>query len=307
MGKKRITIIGDVEAEEALKKQRDIEREQKKLRESKSVTAIEEAVSSTPEKHEHKKREPETKPEKIHISGQKGGERVKSLESEMEAEAATVAKKLKEAEEAVQGQTAAKKIAAPRKRGKNYLSAKVKIDPTKIHPIGEAMELLRSMPTPKFTPTVELHINCVDKVNVTIELPYSTGKLRKAVAASDEIIKQIESGKTDFDMLFAAPNQMSQLAKLAKVLGPKGLMPNPKNGTVVADPEKAVKEFAKSAKISLKTEPRAPVLHTVIGKLNQKEDELVANYSAIIAAIKAQNITKVILKSTMSPAIKVKI
>jgi large subunit ribosomal protein L1 len=270
MGKKRITVLGDTQAEETAKKVRDTEREQKKLRDKKSKTTESEVDKSL-------------------------------------AEAEKVAEVLDKAHDiAAAAKTAKKPIATnTRKRGKNYLSAKTKIDPTKKYSLEEAIKMLKEMKTTKFASTVELHLNCLEKVNVSADLPHSTGKSRKVEIATDEIIKDIEAGKMNFDILFASPSQMAKMAKLAKVLGPRGLMPNPKNGTVTNDPEKAAKEYAASSKITIKSEAKAPVVHTMVGKINQKDSELISNTQAVLEAVKTKNIKAIFLKSTMSPAIKV--
>ena len=293
MGKKRIAIVGDAESEEKAKLQKEVERKQKKLR----GLAL---------KGEKGQKDSSKTTEKIHVSGLKGGERIKSLELEIEAEAEVVARKLKEAEALPETKSPTKKTVA-KKRGRNYLSAKIKVDPTRTYPLEEALRLLRLMPSPRFVPTVELHINCLEKLNCQVLLPHQAGRTRTAAVADEATLKKIESGKIDFDVLFATADQMPKLAKLAKVLGPRGLMPNPKTGTIVTDPQKAIKDFAKSTQISLKTESKAPVVHTVAGKLDLADTQLSANIQAIITAIKPTNIQKAILKSTMSPAIKLNV
>ncbi len=318
MGKKRITIIGDLDSEEALKKEREVAREQKKLREQKTEIGPQSSNLNPPDQSSgldrqtsknSKKKIAISRNEKVHIAGQKGGERVKSMESEIEAEALVVARKLKEAGESVaKSKASAKKVTVTRKRGRAYLSAKVKVDPTRKYPLDEAVKLLLDMPQPRFTQTLELHINTHAKgLSITVELPFATGQVRRAGVADDTTLDEIEKGKISFDILFASPAQMPRLAKLAKTLGPRGLMPNPKNGTVVTDPEKAAEEYSTSSKTTLKTQADAAVIHAVVGKLNQKDSELLANLSAILTAVKPQNMRSVVLKSTMSPAVKLQV
>ena len=193
-----------------------------------------------------------------------------------------------------------KKIA--RVRGKSYQSAKAKTDVNKSYPLSEAIKLLREISLTRFDASVELHLVLKDKgVSKEVELPHSTGRVRRAAIADDKTIAAIESGKIDFDVLYASPEQMGKLVKFAKVLGPKGLMPNPKTGTIVADPAAAIKKLSDKS-VVLKTEKDAPLIHTVIGKLSANDQQLIANIQAILTSL--PQISKAILKSTMSPAIK---
>ena len=188
-------------------------------------------------------------------------------------------------------------------RSKAYQSAKAKIDSFKSYPLPEALKLLRMVSRAKFDGTVELHMTTREAgVSFLVDLPHSTGKNKIIAIATDEVITEIEAGNINFTVLLASPSQMPKLVKLAKVLGPKGLMPNPKNGTVVPDPETARKKLEASSQIVLKTEKSAPVIHTIVGKLSNSDKDLTANINAILAIVKP---LKVVLKSTISPAIKV--
>ena len=194
---------------------------------------------------------------------------------------------------------------APRVRGKNYLQAKKMIDKSKIYPVKEAIELLKKLSLAKFDQTIELHLNVLEKgLFGEANLPHFKGKARKIAIVSDAIGAEIKSGKSNFDILLATPADMPKILPLAKILGPKGLMPNPKNGTVVSNPEKAMEKFGTGA-VHFKTEKDFPLIHAAIGKIKQPSKELVANYEAFIKAVNPKNITKSIIKSTMSPAIKV--
>ncbi len=124
--------------------------------------------------------------------------------------------------------------------------------------------------------------------------------------ATDELIEEIEKGKINFDILVATPQTMPQLAKVAKILGPRGLMPNPKNGTITQNPEALVKKF-EAGQISFKTEAKAPIIHVSVGKFSFGDKKLKENIDTIIGAVKPENIQKATLKSTMSPGIKVQI
>ena len=273
MGKKRVSVLGSAE-EEALKKEKLVKLEQKKLREGKSAKA----------------------------PGLKGGQRVVDTSAESLAELELIQSKndIPSAEP-----EKAKSKKAVHIRSSAYKTAKAKINAEKTYSLSDALNLLRQTSLTKFDPTVELHITLKGSTfSQTVELPYTTGKNRRIAVADDATIAKIESGKIDFDVLLASPAQMPKVIKLAKVLGPKGLLPNPKTGTVVPDPEAAAKSMSGSISVSLKTEKSAPLIHTIVGKLSQKDTELTKNIETILKALPANNLRKVVLKSTMSPAIK---
>jgi large subunit ribosomal protein L1 len=276
MGKKRITALGSTNEDEQ-KAKRAIQLEQKKLREGKTAKA----------------------------PGLKGGQRVVDTTAETLAEYETIQQK--QAAAAPDAETVPVKASTKKRRLRStaYKQAKLKIDSDRTYSLSEALNLLKEVSLTKFDPTVELHLILKSgSFNQNVELPFSTGKTKRIAVADDQIMAQIEAGKIDFDVLFASPAQMGKLVKFAKVLGPKGLMPNPKNGTVVADPEAAAKKVAGQISVSLKTEKSAPVIHTIIGKLSQKPAELTKNIETIFAALPQNQLKKAVIKSTMSPAIK---
>lgn len=192
-------------------------------------------------------------------------------------------------------------------RGKKYLEAKKMIDQTKLYPIEEAVKLAKKTSASKFGGSIEVHFNVNKKgLNGEAQLPYLKGKEKKVVVFNPEILEEIKAGKLNFDLLLATPADMGKLVPFAKILGPKGLMPNPKNGTIVPDPEKAKEKFSQP-KFTFKTEPDFPLIHTIIGKFDQKDEELVANFAALVKAVSPTNIQKAVIKSTMGPGIKIKI
>lgn len=193
--------------------------------------------------------------------------------------------------------------------GKAIRAAKSKVDSQKKYSIEEAVKLLKSTNITKFKSTVTLHLNLVTKdtpTRVELTFPFVAGAAKKVAIVSDELLKDIEKGKLDFDILVTSPAFMPKLAKYAKVLGPKGLMPSPKAGTVTPDPEKKAQEFA-AGKTMVKAEAKFPLMHVTIGKIDQPETELVANIKALLEAIKLKNVTKATLASTMSPGIKLQL
>lgn len=212
--------------------------------------------------------------------------------------------KLSEAKSAPGGKTKKEKFAKTKhKRSKKYDELKGSVEKTPL-PISQALSLLEKLQRKTFDETVELHFNTKDpKISAQTSLPHGTGKTLKVAIASDALIEQVEKGKVDFDILLSHPSMMPKLAKVAKVLGPKGLMPNPKNGTITNNPEEAAKKY-EGGLTFIKTESKAPIVHIAVGKVSFGPKKLEENIEAVIAAIKKENIEKAILKSTQSPAIR---
>jgi large subunit ribosomal protein L1 len=220
--------------------------------------------------------------------------------------------------------------------GKKYREVAKKVELGKAYPLEEALVLAVETSTTKFDSSVELHIGLgVDPrqadqmVRASVVLPHGTGRsIRVAVVAPEakqaeakaagadlvgeaELMAQIEKGKLDFDLLIATPDMMSKLGKAAKVLGPRGLMPNPKSGSVTADVATAVKQ-AKTGKIEFRIDKQA-IIHQAIGKVSFKADALLENTKTLVAAVmnakpsttKGTYVTSMALTTTMGPGIKV--
>ncbi len=195
------------------------------------------------------------------------------------------------------------------KNGKAIRAAKSKVDPQKKYELSEAVKLIKSTNITKFVSTVTLHLNLVTKdapTRVELTFPHMAGAKKRVAIVTDELLKYIEKGKIEFDILVTSPAFMPKLAKYAKLLGPKGLMPSPKAGTVTAKPEEKAKEF-EAGKTVVKAEAKFPLMHVTVGKVNQPEEELVANVKALLDAVKLKNVTKATLASTMSPGIKLQL
>ncbi len=261
------------------------------------VTGQEEALSGE-EKYKlrlKKKAEKEAiKKAKIEGVGLKGGERIKVVASE-EIITAEIPKEEK-----------AKKEIKIKKRGKKYISAKQKIDKSKEYEINEAIKLVKETSYSSFDGTMEAHFVVKKQgLSVSVTLPHSTGKTKKIEIANEETIKKLEKGIIDFDVLLATPDMMPKLLPFARLLGPKGLLPNPKAGTLIKDKEEA-KNFSID-KINIKTEKEAPLIHTIFGKVSMDDTKLEENLKSLIEAVGARQITKLFIKSTMSPSVRVKI
>lgn len=197
-------------------------------------------------------------------------------------------------------------------RSSKYLTNAKLIEKGKQYSVKEALELVEKTHLAKFDETVELHINTLTAgVSGHVTLPHGTGKQTrvailapsKDAKAAEDLLKEIEAGKLNFDILIATPDAMPKLAKVARVLGPRGLMPNPKNGTVTAKPEEVAAQYA-GGQMNFKTEAKTPIIHLAVGKLSFGAAKLSENIEAALAAVKTSNMKSVVVKSTMSPAVK---
>jgi large subunit ribosomal protein L1 len=221
--------------------------------------------------------------------------------------------------------------------GKRYREGRATIDRERVYSPLEAVRLLKGLPASKFDETVEVHFqlglnvrHADQQLRGTLMLPHGSGKeLRVVVFAEGEKAKEAEEagadvvgsadlakrveeeGFTDFDVAIATPDQMGVVGKLGRILGPRGLMPNPRTGTVTNDVGKAVSE-AKAGKLEYRTDRGANV-HLSLGKLSFDERRLLENYAAVLdeivrakpAASKGRYIKGITLTSTMGPGIKV--
>lgn len=186
----------------------------------------------------------------------------------------------------------------------NFKKVKSLVDKSKLYEPEGAIELLKKVNIARFNSTITLHLNLTERLPRTaVEFPHTTGKTKRIEIATDNLIKKIAKNELDFDVLIATPDMMPKLAKYARSLGPKGLMPNPKAGTVTTNPGKKKKEL-EGGKTLLKSEPKFPLMHISIGKIEQENQELLANLQAVISAVQPKKIKKATLASSMSPGIK---
>lgn len=240
------------------------------------------------------KKQKKLPPKKVHIAGLKGGQRIKVVEAEP-----------LEIEKGAEKEAKKEKQKAPKLRSKKYQEAKAKIKVGVAYPLPEAIKLVKETSYSSFNGTVEMHL-VVKKIGVNAKatLPHPFGKEKKVEVASEATIKKLEKGKIDFDVLLATPDMMPKLVPFAKILGPKGLMPNPKAGTLISDVKKA-SSFSAST-LNLKTEKDAPLIHISIGKVNQAEKELEENAEEVLKALAGgKQIVKAYLKATMGPSVRV--
>ena len=223
------------------------------------------------------------------------------------------------------------------KKGKRYQEAEKLVDRKKLYTAKEALDTIEKMPKTKFDETVELHMKLgVDskqadqQVRGTTVLPNGTGKTQKVLVfakgpkadeatkagadfvGAEELIPKIEKENWfDYDVIVATPDMMGVVGRLGRVLGPKGLMPNPKAGTVTMDVTKAIQEI-KAGKIEYRLD-KANIVHVPVGKASFTEEQLADNFKAIMdaivkakpSALKGQYIKNITLTATMGPGVKV--
>ncbi len=223
------------------------------------------------------------------------------------------------------------------KRGKNYKAAVASYDKAALHEVAESLKIVTETSKAKFDETVEVHIKLgVDgrhadqQVRGAIVLPHGTGKTKKVLVfakgpkaqeaeaagadyvGAEEMAQKIQTENWfDFDVVVATPDMMGVVGRLGKILGPKGLMPNPTSGTVTMDVEKALQEI-KAGKVEYRLD-KTNIIHTPIGKVSFGPEKLVDNFNALLeavvkakpAAAKGQYLRSVTVTSTMGPGVKV--
>ena len=222
------------------------------------------------------------------------------------------------------------------RHGKRYLEAAKLVEPERTYAPDEALELVRQTSTVGFDSTVEAHIrlgvdprHAEQMVRGTVVLPHGTGrrvrvvvfaqgeKAREALAAgadevgSEELVKKVEAGFLDFEVALATPDMMGMVGKLGRILGRRGLMPNPKSGTITFDLERAIKEV-KAGRVEYKVD-KTGIIHVPIGKASFATSELVENLAVLVDAVnrarpsgvKGQYFKKLVVTSTMGPGVPV--
>jgi len=222
------------------------------------------------------------------------------------------------------------------RHGKKYLEAAKLVEPDRLYPPREAVELVRQTSTVSFDATIEAHLRLgVDPrhadqmVRGTVVLPHGTGKIvRVAVFAqgekaqealragadevgAEDLVKKIEAGWLEFDVALATPDTMGMVGRLGKILGRRGLMPNPKSGTITFDIERAIKEV-KAGRVEFKVD-KGGLIHVPIGKASFEPEALLDNLAALVDAVnrarpsgaKGQYLRSLTIASTMGPGIRV--
>lgn len=204
-------------------------------------------------------------------------------------------------------------------RSKKYQEVAKDLDRAKAYSLTEAVDMIKKLSYSKFNGTLEAHINTISlNLRGLVSLPFASGKKLRILAfgpftsdiedgvffGDDSTIEEINKGKVNFDLVITTPDWMHKLTKIARILGPRGLMPNPKNGTITNDLKKTIEGF-QAGKTEYKTEGKAPVIHLALGKLNQPTEELTANIKTLLQTLGKTRVKKVFLSPTMGPSVKV--
>lgn len=285
--------------------------------------------------NEQLENEAATEPESFAKSGKKSKKHIEEVKAEEERQARKLERK---AEEATVKPKGAKPITRPKieRRGKKYQESAKLVERGKAYTLKDAIELAIKTNPAKFDASVEIHTRLgVDprqadqNIRTTLVLPNGNGKsIRVAVfapadickaakaagadyAEDEEFLKKLEKGTIDFDVLISTPQYMPKLGKYARLLGPKGLMPNPKAGTVTMDVEKAVKE-SKAGKVEYRVDKQS-IVHIGVGKVSFGPEKLLENANAFFESLKAQKpaslkgsyVKSVFVTTTMGPSIMI--
>jgi len=273
----------------------------KKVAETKEKKIVSEVVDMESEKYEKELlREAEEREKE-----RKELEEIEKKEAKAEAkEAEKEQKEIKKAEK--------HNIRRKPRHGKKYRAVVEKIEAGKEYELDEAIELLRETAVSKFEATIEMHIKLnkkLENVRGTMTLPGGAVKEKKVLEVTekniDEVVAKVKSGKIDFDVMVAHPKVMPKLAALAKTLGPKGLMPNPKSGTVSEDVSEAAQEF-RGGRVEYKAD-KSNIVHLAIAKAKTDNEKIKQNIEVILSQFPTMRIDSAYLATTMGPSVRIKI
>lgn len=273
---------------------------------------------------------------KLAKSGKRSAKAIAEAEEKQSKEERKAAKKEAELEEDAKPKQAQNTTTRLERRGKGYRKSAEQIEDGKVYSLVEALELAAKTSHVKFDASVELHVRLnVDprqadqNIRDMVVLPAGTGKSIKVavfadadgvaaakkvgadIAAEDEFLQQLDKGTIDFDVLISTPTNMAKLGKYARLLGPKGLMPNPKSGTVTTDVAKAVKD-AKAGRVEYRVDSTG-IIHLGVGKVSFGADKLMQNTRAVLSSVKGNKpssikgafVRSMYVTTSMGPSIQV--
>lgn len=300
MGKKKTVMIDDSVIEEKAESR-------KKL----NPNPAKEEVGSEKLEVAPETARPKLNPNRAKLNPNKANEKVESEQNTVDSKEKAEPKKV--------SKTEAKKESKVT-HGKKYQEMREKVERNKPYAVAAAVDLAKEVSYSKFDGTIEIHVNtAVKNIRGLVSLPYASGKSLTIIAfgkgadesgadivGDDAKLADIAKGKINFDVIVTDPTWMPKLAGAAKVLGPKGMMPNPKNGTIATDLKKAVAEI-KSGKVEYKTERNGQVIHLSVGKVSQASEEITQNVKLLLGTIGKTKIKQAVLTPTMGPSVKIDI
>lgn len=298
MGKKKTVIIDDSVVEE-------VKEPRKKLNPNPAEKVSSEQLTVSSEEASR----PKLNPNRAKLNPNKANIEQVTADSKKQEEKVAAPKKAPKTED--------KKVSRVT-HGKKYQEMREKVERNKPYVVSQAVNLAKEVSYSKFDGTLEIHINTSAKnVRGLVSLPFASGKSLAVIAfgkgaeesgadivGDDAKLADIAKGKINFDVLVTDPTWMPKLAGAAKVLGPRGLMPNPKNGTISADLKKAVTEI-KSGKVEYKTEKNGQVIHLSVGKVSQPSEEVTQNIKILLGTIGKTKIKQAVIAPTMGPSVKI--
>lgn len=297
------------EAKKASKTKKTEVKEEEKPEDLEQTTTEEKKVVEEPV--EEPKQEAET-------TAKAGKRSPKAIKEVAEKKAKEERKASGETEEAKPKQPVKPARSKLERRGKSFRKSVEQVEVGKSYTLDQALDLAKKTSHVKFDATVEMHVNlAVDprqadqNIRDSIVLPAGSGKTVKVAVADDELLAKLDKNEIDFDVLVATPDFMPKLGKYARVLGPRGLMPNPKSGTVTTNIDQAVKE-AQGGRVEYRVDSTG-IVHLGVGKVSFEKDKLLDNARAVVASIKANKpnslkgdyVKSVHVTTTMGPSIKV--
>src|SRR3989344_5877285 len=226
------------------------------------------------------------------------------LERKKEAKAERLAAKLEKIAESKEEHE------AKSRHSKKFLAAKAKVEPGKLYQMAEALAIIKELSVSKFDGSVEIHLRLnkkkakgsTESSRGIVHMPHGTGKDKKVIVLDEKMIDEIaKTKKLDFDICIASPELMPQVAKIAKILGPKGKMPDPKSGTVTNDPKKVVEEI-KSGKTKYRVDASG-IVHQIIGKVSWEDTKLAENAKVVMAIYPKSRLNSAFVTASIAPSI----
>ncbi|MEK7171260.1 MAG: hypothetical protein AAB774_03070 [Patescibacteria group bacterium] len=220
------------------------------------------------------------------------------------------AKKVERSVEKAEKAATKKEVELKSRRSKKYLAARAKVETGKLYLLADALTLVKELSMSKFDGSVEIHLRLnkkkakgsTESSRGVVHLPHGTGKEKKVVVLDEKMIDEIaKTKKMDFDICIASPELMPKVAKIAKILGPKGKMPDPKSGTVTNDPKKVMEEI-KGGKTEYRVDASG-IVHQIIGKVSWEDTKLAENAKVVMAIYPKSRLNSAFVTASIAPSI----